>query len=135
VCLLHCNSTAHKDLEKIRRSGDANLEVRLANLADEDTVEEENGLGRLWNSVQPWAKIEMLCEVHKYRIGRHRFYFWGNHKDCNYHVRFVIPFKRDETDQAKQSWFQEKVLKSITDDKIYRTLETNKPVIDEDDEN
>lgn len=131
MCLLHCNATAHKDLDKIRKSGGYhNLERLLANLANEDTIEEEKGLGKLWDSVSAWAKLETLCKVRKYRSGRHRFFFWGNHKDCNYHLRYVIPFKRDETDQSKEDWFQEKVLKAILDDEVYRTLEPTPPVIE-----
>lgn len=122
MCLLHCNSTASKDLDKIK-PGYANLEGRLATLADADTIQQENGLGKLWASVDAWSKDEVLCKVRKYRSGRHRFYFVGDHTECNYHLRFVLPFKRDETDQAKQSWFQNKVLKAIADDEVYRTLE------------
>lgn len=135
MCLLHCNATAHKGLDKIRKSGHTNVESHLADLAADDTIEEENGLGRLWNSVSAWAKYEVLCKVRKYRYGPHRFYFVGNHKECNYHLRSVVPFKRDETDKAKESWFQEKILKEILDEEVYRTLEPSPLIIEEDEEN
>ena len=135
MCLLHCNRTADEDLEKIRKSGYANTETHLANLAADDTVEEENGLGKLWASVSAWAKHDTLCKARKYRSGRHRYYFVGHHKECNYHLRYVIPFKRDETDQSKEKWFQDKVLKAILDDEVYRTLEPTPPAIEEDEEN
>lgn len=127
MCLLHCNATGDKGLKVIRQAGYKNIERHLADLAAADTVEQSNGLGSLFKSVDDWTKHPILSQVRKYRSSRHRFYFWGNHKDCNYHIRFVLPFKRDADDQPDQQWFKDKVIKAMSDEAVMRTLEATPP--------
>ena len=122
MCLLYCNKTADEELEVIRRAGYKNTEKHLAQMAALDTTEQANSLGKQLNSVNAWAKNEILKKVRKYQSSRHRFYFIGNHTECAYHLRFVLAFKKDETDQAKQQWFQNIVLKAVADTEAVRTL-------------
>lgn len=132
MCLLHCNATADKGLKIVWRAGHTNIEANLAILAAGDTVEQENGLGQLTHPVADWAKNNTLCKVRKYRTSGHRFYFVGTHKDCNYHLRFVLPNKRAEDDKPKDWRYRNRVLNAVLDEDICRTLPATPPADDED---
>ena len=74
-----------------------------------------NGLGLIMHTVDDWATIKELKSVKKVRFGRHRFYITGKHTDCQYRVVFMLVNKRDADDQADKKWFQDPIIKALSD--------------------
>lgn len=57
---------------------------------------------------------DQLKEMRKKRIGRHRVYYTGIHKDCRYDVMFIKPFKKSGTDDEDEKVFQQRLVKLLS---------------------
>ena len=114
MCLLLSNATADEGFAELPAKDRNSSEKRLANLAETDSRTAENGLGKVLNTVDDWAKDPVLSQVKKYRIGRHRFYLTGRHTECRYFVRCVMPFKKEADDTPQKKVFKERVLKALS---------------------
>ena len=76
----------------------------------------------LYKPVDVWQKHPKLSIVRKYRAGRHRFYFIGEHTDCNYTVIYVLVSKRNEDDRPEENNFQKKLIRALSDESDLRLL-------------
>jgi hypothetical protein len=115
VCSIYSNGIADEGFAAMDAPDKVKYEQELARLADEDTIEQANGLWLLLDSVKAWAMHDTLRRVKKYRKGRHRVYITGRHTDCEYVCCYVLAFKRDEDDQAKKESYQRMILNALRD--------------------
>lgn len=123
MCLLHSNAIADEGFNQLKKNGDrTNYEQRLAKMAEDDDTTQKGGLALLYKPVDVWQKLPKLRDVRKYRIGRHRFYFTGEHTDCNYTVFLVMVYKRDEDDKPRDENFQKKLLSALRSDTPMRII-------------
>ena len=56
-----------------------------------------------------------LKELRKKGIGRHRVYYTGNHRACNYDVVLIKPFKKAGTDDDDDRAFQRRLINILAD--------------------
>ena len=64
---------------------------------------------------------EELRDIRKKRIGRHRVYYRGHHRQCSYHTFYIKAFKKDDVDREDDRLFQERLKRALIEP-IMRTL-------------
>jgi hypothetical protein len=105
VCSISTNATMDEQLTDLERSHDRDMvERRLFQFASEANVENSGGLDD--PTLVMKRMPEELRDVRKIRIGRHRVYFTGSHRQCSYRAFYIKAFKKtgvsDEDDPKHQ---------------------------------
>lgn len=132
MCQLESNSTADDGFTQIRRTGDKiDYEMRLAQMASEDSIRHANGLHSLLEPVLSWWGNPILQSIRKVRIGRHRAYIQGRHTDCRYLVVYIKVHKRDEERREEDARFQGIILRAFRGE---ATRVLDPPPVEEEDE-
>ena len=125
MCILLSNTTANNGFESLRRMGQPNHELNLADAADKDDLSTGANLGSMLNDVQDWSKLR-ISHVRKCRKGRHRFFIVGHHSQCEYKVVFILVSKKDEDDKSADKKYQDMIWKAFNDDSGIRVVEPRK---------
>lgn len=105
MCSISTNATMDEQLRDLERSSDRDMvERRLFQFASEANADNSGGLD---NPTLVMKRMpEDLREVRKIRIGRHRVYFTGSHRQCSYRAFYIKPNKKkgvsDEDDSKHQ---------------------------------
>jgi hypothetical protein len=112
MCELLLSPTTNERLHAFRGANRDKIEKRLLELAGDDNVNQQNGMGQMLDSVDHWSKLD-ISHIRKLRIGRHRFYVEGKHTDCKYIVQEMLVFKRDQDDTPEKKPFQSMIRKAL----------------------
>jgi hypothetical protein len=110
VCSIKTNKTFDRLIanNKLLPKKDAlRIEKRLICLAKEASIQQAGGLD------DPSGKLkhmpEGLRDVSHIRIGRHRVYYTGHHRQCNYFAFYLKCFKKNDVDNEGAKKFQNKM--------------------------
>ncbi len=105
------NFTVQLDSKQLRDKS-KKIKKRLFQFADEADRERPGALDDL--SCHMTRRPDSLKEVKKKRIGRHRVFYTGTHRDCRYDVVYIKPFKKSGTDDDDDQDFQNRLINLLT---------------------
>lgn len=110
MCSIHSNSTADEGWAQLSARDRDRYEKRLARLADEAGPDLPGALDR----EAPLRNMpEDLRGIRHKRIGRHRAYYRGHHKQCSYQLVWIKKDKKDDVDAEHDPKFQRKLKNAI----------------------
>jgi hypothetical protein len=121
VCSISINSTTEQQLEQLNRSGDGDrerIEKRLFQLAKESDVNVPGPLDRPNNSMKGMPLD--LKDIKKYRIGRHRVFYKGNHRNCSFSCVYIKLFKKNDVNRENDKKFQKILSGASNKEVIYK---------------
>ncbi len=111
MCSITTNATVDQQLEHLELSNNRQMiEKRLIDFAREASPECRGALDVAGMHGFPAD----LKEVRKKQIGRHRVYYTGFHKQCNYHTFYIKEFKRTGVDDDSDRHFQNRLRSALS---------------------
>lgn len=108
MCSISANRTVDGQLEELKRSNDRRMiEERLYNFANEANIEQPGPLDAPARKMKRMP--EDLRDVRKIRVGRHRIYYTGYHKQCSYSTIYIKRYKKSGVDDEDDKRFHNKL--------------------------
>lgn len=112
MCKLLISPTANERLDSFRGKNRVKIEKRLLELAGDDNVSQQNGMGKKLYPIDHWSGLD-ISHIRKLKIGSHRYYVEGRHTDCKYIVQEMLVFKREEEDVPWTKPYQNRIRKAL----------------------
>jgi hypothetical protein len=110
VCSITTNATVDGQLSRLEHSDDRQMiEDRLIYFAKEASTEVSGALDVAGMHDLPAD----LKDIRKKRIGRHRVYYIGHHRQCSYHTFYIKEFKKSNVDRENDSSFRIKLRRAL----------------------
>lgn len=113
MCSIATNTTVEKQLKQLEHATDRKMiEDRLARFASEANTQQAGMLDA------PECHMRRLPDdlraVRKVRIGRHRVYFTGHHRQCSYFAFYIKVHKKSGVDDDDNQRFRERLRRALT---------------------
>ncbi len=120
MCSISLNKTADEGLAALDDAGQRErFERKLFHLAQEANKDTKGAL----DNVAPMKRLPSeLRRTRRFKSGRTRVYFTGQHCDCEYRVFYVKTMKKAGTDDEDHRRFQQRLIRALTDPAQSRTL-------------
>lgn len=113
MCSILTNATLDSQLISLGPSEKSKIERRLRQFANDADVDRQGGLD---NPALIWKRRpQELKDVNarKLRIGRHRIYFTGSHKQCSYFAFCIKSFKKSGVDDEDDPQHQRRLIGAV----------------------
>ena len=118
MCSISVNGTAEEGLATLGGQ-QKSFEKKLYNLAKEASVNQKGAL----DSIAPLKGMpEDLRHTRRFKTGRTRVFFTGQHTDCHYRVFYVKTFKKGGVEDENNPRFQRRLIRALTEPAEYREL-------------
>jgi hypothetical protein len=95
------------------------VEKRLSTMAGEANENTSGGLDTPDTHMRRMPAD--LREIRKKRVGRHRVYYTGHHRQCSYQSFYIKVFKKGDEDREDDRLFQDRLRRALGES-VARTL-------------
>lgn len=130
VCSLTLSETLDAQLQLLDAGQSRFIERNMVKRAHEASVEQAGTLDAPQTHLRSGFDADLLAAgVRKEQIGRHRVFFTGTHKDCNYTAFFVKLFKRRDDDAVDDNnpTFHTVLTSALNTPNMRRIADPNQP--------
>lgn len=115
MCSVLINATMNEQMAFLGSADTSLIERRLFQFASEANPNQSGGLD---NPAWIWKRRPQELKdasARKIRIGRHRVYYVGSHKQCSYRAFYVKPFKKSGVDDEDDPKHQKKLIRAVAE--------------------